>query len=156
MEDNNGIGKDVKDINCKLDDNVLNTKFTNIPRIQVNSNYYRFQHNLHNDHNGFEFSCVEQTDVLSCVFAVKSNAIGSDNIDPRFLKLIIPYILPHITHLFNAIITTSTFPIMWKHARILPIYKTNTEYRPIAILSFLSKVLEKLLHRQMSTHIYSN
>lgn len=154
-----GIGKDVKDNNCHLDANFLNRSFSNIPSIPVNRNYYNFQQNFVNFVNeqfSFEFACVEQTEVLSCVLAVKSNSIGSDNIDPRFLRLIIPSILPYVTHIFNVIITTSTFPMMWKHARIVPIPKTNTEFRPIAILCFLSKVLEKLLHKQMSAHINSN
>ncbi|XP_075163248.1 uncharacterized protein LOC142235879 [Haematobia irritans] len=47
----------------------------------------------------------------------------------------------------------SIFPDRWKIARIP---KKNSEYRPIAILPFLSKVFEHLLHRQITSHVSRN
>jgi len=41
------------------------------------------------------------------------------------------------------------FPKSWKIDQILPIPKKGTEYRPIAILLFLSKVLERLIANQI-------
>jgi len=91
----------------------------------------------------FSFNCVSQCDVLKSILSIKSNATGLDEINPKFLKLILPKILPVITHILNCSITTSTFPKSWKIAKILPIPKSGTEYRPIAILPFLSKVFER-------------
>ena len=42
----------------------------------------------------------------------------------------------------------------WKHAKVIPVPKSNTEYRPISILSYLSKAFEKILHHQISTHVH--
>jgi len=87
---------------------------------------------------------------------IKSTAIGFDNIDPRFFKIILPKILPYICHIYNTIITTSTFPKHWKLAKILPIAKPNGELRPISILSFLSKAFEQIIYDQINSHIVKN
>ena len=45
------------------------------------------------------------------------------------------------------------YPIKWKHAKIVPVRKSNGNYRPVAILYFLSKVLEKILCMQTINYI---
>ncbi|CAG4986430.1 unnamed protein product [Colias eurytheme] len=60
---------------------------------------------------------------------------------------ILSIINPVITHILNSSISTGTFPANWKDAHILPLPKTlnpvcPSDFRPIAILPFLSKVLE--------------
>ena len=59
----------------------------------------------------FSFINVTQLDVLKAFKSIKSNAIGSDNIPPKLIKLILHHILPQITFLINSVITTSTFPL---------------------------------------------
>lgn len=110
-------------------------------------------YNAVNNLESFEFACVSQGDVLSAISAIRSSAIGCDNINPKFISILLPHILPFITHLFNTIITTSCYPTKWKHSKIIPIPKSKSEYRPIAILPYLSKVFEKVLHMQMSSHV---
>lgn len=156
-----GICNTDKDTHCSVDADELNEIFSNIPIVtadnNVNSNI-SYDANYGNMLNifKFEFSCVTQRDVFNSCNIIKSNAVGHDNIHPKFLKVILPHILPYITHILNTIITTSSFPEKWKHAKIIPVPKSNTEYRPIAILSFLSKVLEKILHHQISDFIHEN
>lgn len=153
-----GIGKENMKNKCQVDADELNQMFTSIPLIPVDVNNHNTTPNLSTelDTNLFEFSGVTQTEVFYALSQVKSNATGFDNINPRFIKILLPLILPFITHLFNSIITTSSFPIKWKYAKIIPLPKANSEFRPIAILSFLSKVLEKLLHQQMSKFVDEN
>ena len=88
--------------------------------------------------------------------AVKSKAISFDEICPIFVKLILAFILPYVTYVFNNIIKHSTYPISWKCAKIIPIPKMNSEFRPIAILPFLSKVFETVLNRQIQRFINNN
>jgi len=102
------------------------------------------------DENKFNFRNVFGDEVYRSIMSIKSNATGLDNINPIFLKKLLHIILPHITHIFNTILTTSVFPKSWKKVKITPIPKSNTEYRPIAILPVLSKALEKLMASQMS------
>ena len=73
--------------------------------------------------------------------SVKSITVGIGNIRPKLVKLILPAILSHVTFIFNTIITQSTFPQNWKYAKVIPIPKSNNEYRPIAII-----IVIKYLH----------
>ena len=55
-------------------------------------------------------------------------------------------------------IEISMFPHQWKTARVLPISKDNypsdtTDYRPISILPALSKIAERLILKQLLSHI---
>ena len=50
----------------------------------------------------------------------------------------------------------SGFPSLWKHAKIIPLPKPNGKYRPIAILTCLSKAFELLIHEQIGKHLYDN
>jgi hypothetical protein len=76
----------------------------------------------------------------------------------KLLKPITEIIAPIITHIINFSLTTGTFPSSWKYAFILPIpKKTNasvlSDYRPISILPALSKILEKVVHRQTTAFL---
>ena len=72
------------------------------------------------------------------------------------LSIDLPYVLPYITHLLNTIITSSTFPAMWKSAKIIPVSKQDKTYRPIAIFPYLWKIFEKLIYKQMTHYLYGN
>ena len=71
--------------------------------------------------NPFSFRCVNLFEVLEYLSSVKSNADGSDDLDPLFLKVLSPRLLPYFTHLFNSVLTMSSFPDEWKRSKIIPI-----------------------------------
>lgn len=50
----------------------------------------------------------------------------------------------------------SAFPQKWKIAKIIPIPKSSKEYRPIAILPYLSKAFEIIMYKQMNIYFESN
>ena len=136
--------------------------------VDINGLYHKFVNinvptpdsNILNDlcfvplENTFSFCCVNQLEVLECFFSVQSNAVGSDKLDPLFLKALSPRLLPYFTHLFNSVLTMSAFPDEWKRSKINP--KSNNQFRPIAILLFLSKVMENLIAIQMNNYLLSN
>lgn len=151
-----GISRvDDKSNTCIMDVNDLNKIFTTLPESHIDNNFYNFDSRAYSNNNdlGFDFSCINEFDVLSSFMAVKSNAIGYDDINPKFFKILLPSLLPFVTHIFNFIIMSSTFPTKWKHAKIIPIPKSNKEYRPIAILCYLSKILEKILNNQIRNYL---
>lgn len=139
-----------------VDVDTLNETFVNIPQPTVQHDFYDQHQPLDPNITQFDVQCFNQLDVLEGFHAVKSNAVGLDDMNPRFLKIILPWIIRFVTHLFNTIVTTSTFPHEWKHAKIVPVPKTALEYRPIAILSYLSKVFEHLLHKQIYNYVNHN
>ena len=60
--------------------------------------------------------------------------------------------------MLNLSIRTSTFPDAWKRATVIPIPKTGNltmvqNYRPISLLPLPGKILEKLVHHQLSSFL---
>lgn len=149
-----GLEKRPKIHDSDVNANDLNNIFTNLPPADIDRNFYNnFSNSSFTSETSFEFSSVTPADVISSCLSIKSDAVGADNIHPKFVKLILPLILPYLTHLFNTVLMSSHFPCNWKHSKIIPIPKTTAEYRPIAILPFLSKALEKIMHRQIFQYI---
>ena len=75
-------------------------------------------------------------------------ATGLDNIDAKFLKLAVPFILKTLKEIRNLSISTKTFPTSWKVAKVSSLCKNNSKddlnnYRPISALPILSKLLER-------------
>ena len=106
-----------------------------------------------------EMTVFEVGKLLSNLPSKKST--GLDNISPFFLKLSMPYIVEHLTFIYNKCITTNTFPKIWKSAKVIPIPKVKecTEFkhfRPISLLSVLSKPLEKHIHSSLYQYIEKN
>ena len=70
----------------------------------------------------------------------------------------LPIIAPHLAKLFSVSLALGVFPSSWKKARLIALKKvptpsSPTEFRPIALLCFLSKVLEKLAHDQIVAYL---
>ena len=77
-----------------------------------------------------------------------SKATGPDGLSAKTLKMASPAIVSAVTTICNNSISTGHFPLKWKEARVVPIFKTGSRdecnnYRPISILPILSKILEK-------------
>lgn len=62
-------------------------------------------------------------------------------------------LLHYFTYVFNTILTKSTFPTAWKRTKILPLLKSNREFRPNAILPYLPNVIKKIIYNQMARYI---
>ena len=65
-----------------------------------------------------------------------------------------------ITDHFNYCIANGEFPDELKHADVIPVHKKNekcnkTNYRPVSILTNISKIYEKLLYDQLSKYFDS-
>lgn len=149
-----GIGKVTRSEPPIIDANELNDKFVNIPMVVPDISYYQTNNILH--HEEFSFNGVSELEVLTSCFSIKSNAVGADEINPKFLKIILPQLLKQITFFFNKIITTSCYPTTWKNAKIIPVPKSTSDYRPIAILPFLSKAFERIIHTQITHFLDTN
>ena len=81
-------------------------------------------------------------------------ATGCDKIPIKAIKENSSIIAPILVYLINLILTTSIFPDCMKIARVTPVYKKGdkskcTNYRPISILSAMSKIVEKILTQQI-------
>ena len=87
---------------------------------------------------------------------------GPDNISSLLLKSTASAISQPLSAIFNLSIKTGSLPLAWKHSIISPIPKTTppssapTDYRPISLLSIVSKLLEKHISHIITDHLYTN
>ena len=117
---------------------------------------------LHVETEAFEFQDVKETDVKSVIKSLAANKEpGYDKISARVLKDSCESIAPVISRLVNNSFKMAAFPQAWKIAEVIPVPKEgNSEEpannRPISLLPILSKVSERLAHKQfvgfLSTH----
>ena len=64
-------------------------------------------------------------------------------------------------HLFNLSFSPGVFPSLLKMARVVPIFKEDSEleyqnYRPISLLSNIEKILKKLMHKRVYQFLTEN
>jgi hypothetical protein len=83
---------------------------------------------------------------------------GLDGISSQLLKLSLPYVIDSLTYVFNLCIEKNMFPSELKKAKVIPLPKgkdkTNpTDYRPISLLSVLSKLLERHVHIHLNDYL---
>ena len=110
----------------------------------------------------FRFKPVKQEDVMKIISGLKnSKSSGVDYIDTATLKLVAREILPAITHIINLSISQGTFPTIWKHSKVIPLLKKGDplsakNYRPVALLPILSKILEKAVFIQIVEYLEQN
>ena len=79
-----------------------------------------------------------------------SKACGFDNISNKLLKLCAATIFKPFTRLINTSLSLGQYPICWKMANVIPLFKKNNRqlrnnYRPISLLVSLSKICEKVV-----------
>ena len=60
--------------------------------------------------------------------------------------------------MINISLSTGTYPTDWKCSKLIPVYKSGSRneienYRPISIIPVVSKVIEKIVHRQLSEYL---
>ena len=86
-----------------------------------------------------------------------------DPIPTFLLKECINELLPVITEMINTSLKSATVPTSFKKAVITPLLKKASldqdnlsNYRPVSNLSFVSKVLEKIVSKRLHTHKLSN
>ena len=102
----------------------------------------------------FKFSDISEDFVTAELKLLSRNkSPGPDELNPSLLKDGAPFLSAPLTHLLNASLKTGHSPKDWKRARITPIFKTGDKlsvknYRPIAVLSHLMKILEKAVYSQ--------
>jgi len=113
-------------------------------------------------HNSIYLTPTTEQEIHSITMKMKNKkSCGHDNISTEQLKLILPGILRPLQILFNRSISEGIFPRELKHAKIKPLYKKKekdqmTNYRPIALLPAISKILEKLIHKRLYNFLTEN
>ena len=98
----------------------------------------------------------EVFDIVKNINVSKSS--GLEDISSFIVKEAFKFLIPEITYMYNLSIRLSKFPTAWKQALVVPIPKSGNltlvkNYRPISLLPLPGKILEKLVHQQLSTYM---
>ena len=85
-------------------------------------------------------------------------AAGLDNIPPRLLKDTADIVATPLTIIINASLRQGRVPDDWKSARVIPLFKKGKmenldNYRPISIVPTASKLLERIVHKQVGDYL---
>ena len=108
-------------------------------------------------------SSAIMTDKLSSTLSrmKTSHGSGHDSIASSYLKIALPIVGGSFCDIFNKSLFTGKFPNEWKLARIASIFKSGarddrSNYRPISVLPFISKLFEKLIFNQFYEYLEAN
>ena len=97
-------------------------------------------------------SSSEVYDVLKSL--KKHKSAGNDDIPASLLLFCARGISSSLASLFNRSFAEGSLPLEWKQALVVPVFKRGdkslpTNYRPISLLSIVSKVIERLVYNKL-------
>ncbi len=106
--------------------------------------------------DGYPITEEEIFTALSLLSPKKS--LDFNNISLFFIKKCINHIVNQLKHVFNLSISTGIIPSQFKIAKVVPIFKNGDpripdNYRPIALLSNFSKILEKIVSIRLFNYL---
>lgn len=106
----------------------------------------------------FSLKPVGEDDISKYILSITTNAVGGDGIGRDMILMTLPRTVSIITHIINRSILTGEVPIVWKSAVVTPLPKADNpiefkDLRPVSILPFLSKVLEKAVYLQLCKYV---
>ena len=103
------------------------------------------------------------TDILAIIMSSPNKQCDLDHVPTWLLRNCAALLVLVVSQIINASLQTGHFPSSWKHATITPILKKAgldpsipSSYRPVSNLTFLSKVLERVVHNQMTRYLTAN
>ena len=109
------------------------------------------------------FETVTESDVERLVASAPAKSCELDPIPTWLLKQCSHELVPLIIATINASLTTSNVPADFEHAILKPLLKKPTldkdilrNNRPVSNLPFVSKLVEKVVAKQISTYIDNN
>ena len=110
-----------------------------------------------------QFRSVGIGDVITAIRALPDKQCLSDPLTTRLLKDNADVLSPFIVELFNRSLSTGSVPSTFKDAYITPLLKKASmdpadvrSYRPISNLSVTSKLLERLVAKQLIEYLTSS
>ena len=102
----------------------------------------------------FKFKPTTNAEVMLLLLKLDDSKSRPEDIPSSVLKIAAPIIVPHLVSIFNVSLQKGIFPSQLKLAKVIPIFKDGSKllvsnYRPISLLPVLSKIFEKIVHKQL-------
>ena len=107
----------------------------------------------------FDFARVNEEAVMKCLKNINPRkSTGYDNIPGKLVRVAHKELAAPIAKIINVSMTNNVFPDTLKCAEVSPVYKKNDvlnreNYRPVSVLTCISKVFENVLNDQLYDHI---
>jgi hypothetical protein len=127
----------------------------------TDANYTDFLHDRPNV-LPLDFGTISQAEFITIINNLEPKSSGDiDGISNKMLKFVKFELATPLVHLFNLSLRTGIFPSKLKMSRTVPIFKNGDpagcdNYRPISLLSNISKVLEKAVAERLMNHLKYN
>ena len=91
----------------------------------------------------------------------REGAAGWDELKPTVFKSVRNCISSPLSHICNLSFVTGIFPDELKIANVVSVFESGDEmvfsnYRPVSVLSFFSKVIERLMYNRLLKYINDN
>ena len=106
---------------------------------------------------------ASEDEIKKLILNSSSKSCDLDPIPTSVLKNCLDILIIPITDIINISMETSTFPQNFKEAHVRPLLKKTSlhknelkNYRPVSNLSFISKILEKIVANRLQAHIKNN
>jgi hypothetical protein len=109
-------------------------------------------------HSQFILKTVSEHQVLEAINRLKNKAsTGLDQVNSRVLKAGGSVLVLPLWFIINSSISSGKFPKRWKQSKLVPLHKKGDtheveNYRPVSNLCVISKVMEMVVHDQISKH----
>lgn len=148
------IREDMRQVMCAND---------NISGVESNSHDYTDidSERVHNVLDSLD--PATEKEIRDIITKSPSKSCKLDPIPTELLKECLDELVPSITQIVNQSLFSATMPSTLKHAVIRPLLKKaglnpeeHKNYRPISNLSFLSKVVEKVVATRLDKHMNDN
>ncbi len=149
-------------------DDALVTSFNDFFSDKINKIMSGFPPCSEDEHDAEQFSgsmlecfqLLSEAQVLKIIEESNPTTCELDPIPTSLLRELTDVLLPVITSIMNTSLQTGTVPKDFKSAVVKPLLKKANlnendfrNYRPVSNLSFLSKILEKAVNKQLSSHL---
>jgi hypothetical protein len=141
---------------CKITEELLKKNGNNMPK--SGNQYLKIQEST----KTMSLFPVTEREVEKVAKGLKNKlSAGIDEIPDYVVKQCIKQLKKLLANIYNASLESGIFPDQQKVAKVIPVYKKGEKkdiqnYRPIALLSVFSKLLEKLVHNRLMAFIEGN
>jgi len=109
------------------------------------------------------FHAASISEIISIIKKSSKASCSLDPIPTSLLRNVLPSLAPAITEIVNSVLVSGEFPNDLKSAIVQPLLKKSSldseilkNFRPVSNLSFLSKVIEKVIASRLLDHMTQN
>ena len=131
-----------------------------LPPVELNT--IKIRENMQNKNCQLHLKDITVSDVKKLLWSLSnSKSTSLDGLNNYSVKLAAHYIAQPMHHVIRLSIIQQKFPRSWKFSKVIPLHKRGDpldrkNYRPVALLSPLSKVMEKIVYRQIYEYFSIN